>query len=109
MDPPATACEHQPLLLDCFVSALWAYNRTAVAMIETAFAFVHAQRMTRPQPVRTFPRCVPTIEQWLPFAPVSCFLYFTPAFCRKHVTFYMHLLRPHSATPEDIDGLCNEL
>ena len=111
VDPPVTSCEHQPLggLLDGFGSALWAYNQTPLVTIETSSPFVNAEEMTSTQPVNTFPRCVQTTGPWRPFAPVSCFPYFTPAFCRKHVTFYMDLFHPYSASAKDIDGLCNEL
>ena len=107
----ATSREHQPRggLLNGFMSALWAYNQTPLATIETAPLFVNTESTTSTQPVSTSPRCVHTIEPWRPFAPVSCLPYFTPAFCRKHVTFYMNLLRPNTASAEDIDDLCNEL
>ena len=107
----ATSREHQPRggLLNGFMSALWAYNQTPLATIETAPLFVNTESTTSTQPVSTSPRCVHAIEPWRPFAPVSCLPYFTPAFCRKHVTFYMNLLRPNTASAEDIDDLCNEL
>ena len=94
-------------MLGCIRSALRAFYGVVLATLETAYSFPHDSTKHRSDimpPRNPFGRFA-----WSPYIGVFCFPYFTPAFCRKHVTFYMNLLRPHTASAEDIDGLCNEL
>ena len=111
LDSPTSRCgtKDEPFvgMLGCIRSALRMYRGIVLATLETAYSFPHdstKHRLGAMPPRNAFWR-----SAWSPYIDVSCFPYFTPAFCRKHVTFYINLFRPNTTRPEDIDDLCNEL